>query len=170
MLEHLDWFPNALQKFENATNAHPNYATEIAPERTPGPEAEPNETEPSTSVIVVQPTPETETAAPVTPQSSALTQTSPPHAIFITVTKPAKITIGRRDEIILPGNESSARGPSGGYRSSAIQGRINVCKNILNGFEVATACPGDFRRDTRKEGWASARPGREESVGRDGKG
>jgi len=24
MLEHLDWFPNALQEFENATHRHPN--------------------------------------------------------------------------------------------------------------------------------------------------
>ncbi len=32
MLEHLDWFPNALQEFENATHRHPNYASEIEPE------------------------------------------------------------------------------------------------------------------------------------------
>ena len=106
MLEHLDWFPEALRNFENATNAHPNYASEIEPEPAPGPEAEPNEIEPSTPVIVVQPTPETiETAAPVIPQSSALTQTSPPPAIFITVTKPTKIAIGRRDEIIPAGTK-----------------------------------------------------------------
>ena len=106
MLEHLDWFPEALRKFENATNTRPNYAAEIEPEPALGPEAEPNEIEPSTPVIVVQPTPETiETAAPVIPQSSALTQTSPPPAIFITITKPTKIAIGRRDEIIPPGTK-----------------------------------------------------------------
>jgi hypothetical protein len=106
MLEHLDWFPEALRKFENATNTRPNYASEIEAEPAPGPEAEPNEMEPSTPVIVVQPTPETiETAAPVIPQSSALTQTSPPPAIFITVTKPTKIAIGRRDEIIPAGTK-----------------------------------------------------------------
>jgi hypothetical protein len=106
MLEHLDWFPEALRKFENATNTRPSYAAEIEPEPAPGPEAEPNEIEPSTPVIVIQPTPETsETAAPVTPQSSALTQTSPPPAVFITVTKPTKIAIGRRDEIIPAGTK-----------------------------------------------------------------
>ena len=106
MLEHLDWFPEALRKFENATNTRPNYAAEIEPEPALGPEAEPNEIEPSTPVIVVQPTPETiETAAPVIPQSSALTQTSAPPAIFITITKPTKIAIGRRDERIPPGTK-----------------------------------------------------------------
>jgi len=104
MLEHLDWFPNALQEFENVTRRHPNYASEIEPEPAPVPEAEPSEMEPSTPVIVVQPTPETiETAAPVNiPAASAPTQASLP-TIFITVTKATKITIGRRDEIIPPG-------------------------------------------------------------------
>jgi hypothetical protein len=102
MLEHLDWFPDALRQFENATNAHPNYAAEIEPEPAPSPETEPGEMEPSTPVIVVQPTPETiETAAAVNiPGTSAPVRTSPPPAIFITVTKPTKITIGRKDEII----------------------------------------------------------------------
>ncbi len=106
MLEHLDWFPDALREFENATNARPNYASEIEPEPAPGPAAEPNEIEPSTPVIVVEATPGTiETAAPVIPQSSALTQTSPPPAIFVTVTKPTKIAIGRREEIIPAGTK-----------------------------------------------------------------
>jgi len=106
MLEHLDWFPNALQEFENVTHRHPNYASEIEPEPAPVPEAELSEMEPSTPVIVVQRTPETiATAAPVNiPAASAPTQTSLP-TIFITVTKPTKITIGRRDEIIPPGTK-----------------------------------------------------------------
>jgi len=105
MLEHLDWFPDALREFENATNARPNYASEIDP--VPAPEAKPNEMEPSTPLIVVQPTPKTiETAGPLnTPQGSAPTLASPPTATFITITKPTKITIGRRDEIIPPGTK-----------------------------------------------------------------
>ena len=107
MLEHLDWFPNALQEFENATHRHPNYASEIEPEPAPVPEAEPNEMEPSTPLIVVQPTPEPiETSVRVNiPAVPAPTQASPPPAIFITVTKPTKIMIGRRDEIIPPGTK-----------------------------------------------------------------
>jgi hypothetical protein len=99
MLEHLDWFPNALQEFENATRRHPNYASEIELEPAPSPETGPNEVEPSTPVIVVQPTPVN------IPGTSAAVRTSPPPAIFITVTKPAKITIGRKDEIIPPGTK-----------------------------------------------------------------
>jgi len=38
-------------------------------------------------------------------------------------------------------NKGSAGGASGGHGSSAIQGRIDVCKNILNGFEVTPANP-----------------------------
>jgi hypothetical protein len=107
MLEHLDWFPNALQEFENATHRHPNYASEIEPEPAPVPEAEPNEMELSTPLIVVQPTPEPiETSVPANiPAVPAPTQASPPPAIFITVTKPTKIMIGRRDEIIPPGTK-----------------------------------------------------------------
>ena len=107
MLEHLDWFPDALREFENATNARPNYASEIEPKPAPAPEPGLNEMEPSTPLIVVQPTPETiETAAPVnTPQGSAPIPASPPTATFITITKPTKITIGRRDEIIPPGTK-----------------------------------------------------------------
>jgi len=40
-----------------------------------------------------------------TPQGSASTPASPPTAIFIIVTKPTRITIGRRDEIIPPGTK-----------------------------------------------------------------
>ena len=107
MLEHLDWFPEALRQFENATNTHPNYAAELEPEPAPSPETRPNDMEPSTPVIVVRPTPKTiETAAPVNISAAfAPTQVSPPPAIFITVTKPIKITIGRRDEIIPPGTK-----------------------------------------------------------------
>jgi hypothetical protein len=107
MLEHLDWFPDALQEFENASNRRPNYAAEIEPAPAPAAEAEPNETEPSTPLIVVEPTPEPiETAAPVKiPEASVATQASLPPAIFITVTKPTKITIGRKDEIIPPGTK-----------------------------------------------------------------
>jgi len=107
MLEHLDWFPNALQEFENATDRRPNYASEIEPEPAPSAEAEPNQMEPSTPLIVVQPTPGTiETASPANiPEGSAPTQASPPPALFITVTKPTKIAIGRRDEIIPPGTK-----------------------------------------------------------------
>ena len=107
MLEHLDWFPNALQQFENAPHRHPNYASEIEPEPAPVPEAEPNEMEPSTPLIVVQPTPEPiETSVRVNiPAVPAPTQASPPPAIFITVTKPTKIMIGRRGEIIPPGTK-----------------------------------------------------------------
>src|SRR2546430_4740686 len=104
MLEHLDWFPDALREFENATNARPNYASEIEPKPAAAPEAGPNEMEPSTPLIVVQPTPETiETAAPVyTPAASARVPASAPPAIFITVTKTTKITIGRREDISSP--------------------------------------------------------------------
>jgi hypothetical protein len=106
MLEHLDWFPDALREFENATHKRPNYASEVEPTSAPSAEAKPNELEPSTPVIVVEPTPGTiETAAPAIPQSSALTQTSPPPTIFITVTKPTKIAIGRREEIIPAGTK-----------------------------------------------------------------
>ena len=106
MLEHLDWFPDALRAFENATNARPNYAAEIEPEPAPAPEAGANGMEPSTPLIVVQPTPKTIETAPVNiPQGSAPTRASLPPAIFITVTKPTKITIGRRDEIIPPGTK-----------------------------------------------------------------
>ncbi len=107
MLEHLDWFPDALEAFENATHRRPNYASEIEPEPAPSAEAEPNQTEPSTPLIVVQPTPGTiETASPANiPEGSAPTQASPPPALFITVTKPTKIAIGRRDEIIPPGTK-----------------------------------------------------------------
>ena len=107
MLEHLDWFPNALQQFENAPHRHPNYASEIEPEPAPVPEAEPNEMEPSTPLIVVQPTPEpieTSVRANI-PAVPAPTQASPPPAIFIIVTKPTKIMIGRRGEIIPPGTK-----------------------------------------------------------------
>jgi hypothetical protein len=106
MLEHLDWFPNALQEFENATDRRPNYAAETEPQPAPSPEAGPSEMEPSTPVIVVQPPPDaSETAAPVMPESSVLTQKTPPPAIFITITKPTKIAIGRRDEMIPPGTK-----------------------------------------------------------------
>ena len=107
MLEHLDWLPEALRKFEDATNTRPNYASEIEPEPAPAPESKPNEMEPSTPLIVVEPTPEAiETAPSVNiPEASAPTRASPPPAIFITVTKPTKITIGRRDEIIPPGTK-----------------------------------------------------------------
>jgi hypothetical protein len=107
MLEHLDWFPEALRKFEEATNMHPNYASEIQSGPAPAREAEPTETEPSTPLIVVEPTPETiETASPgnIT-EARAPTPESPPPVMFITVTKPTKITIGRRDEIIPPGTK-----------------------------------------------------------------
>ena len=107
MLEHLDWFPDALREFENATNAPPNYAAEIEPEPAPAPEAGPNEVERSTSLIVVQPTPETvETGAPVNiPQGSAPARASPPPPTFITIIKPTKITIGRKDQVIPPGTK-----------------------------------------------------------------
>ncbi len=107
MLEHLDWFPYALQEFENATNTHPNYAAEIEPEPAPSLETGPNEMESSTPIIVIKPTPETiETAAPVNILgTSAPARTSPLPARFITVTKSTKITIGRRDEIIPPGTK-----------------------------------------------------------------
>jgi hypothetical protein len=107
MLEHLDWFPEALQKFEEATNTRPNYASEIESELRPARAAEANQMEPSTPLIVVEPTPETIEAAPRgnIPEAPAPTRASPPPVIFITVTKPTKITIGRRDEIILPGTK-----------------------------------------------------------------
>jgi len=106
MLEHLDWFPEALRKFEEATKTRPNYASEIESEPTPARAAEPNEAEPSTPLIVVKPTPETIEAPPSgnIPEVPAPTRASPP-VIFITVTKPTKITIGRRDEIIPPGTK-----------------------------------------------------------------
>jgi hypothetical protein len=107
MLEHLDWFPEALRKFENVTNTRPNYASEIEPEPAPAPASGPNEMEPSMPLIVVQPTPATmETAAPINiPDASAPTPASPPPPIFITVSKPTKITIGRREEIIPSGTK-----------------------------------------------------------------
>jgi hypothetical protein len=107
MLEHLDWFPDALRKFEDATNTRPNYASEIEPEPAPARAAGSNEMEPSTPLIVVGPTPETiETAPPGNvPEASAPTRASPPPVMFITVTKPIKITIGRREEIIPPGTK-----------------------------------------------------------------
>jgi hypothetical protein len=107
MLEHLDWLPVALRNFENATNTRPNYASEIEPEPAPAPASSPNEMEPSTPLIVVEPTPEAiETAPSVNiSETSAPTRASPPPAVFITVTKPTEITIGRRDEIILPGTK-----------------------------------------------------------------
>ncbi|HTE91308.1 MAG TPA: hypothetical protein VK639_20320 [Terriglobales bacterium] len=43
MPEHLDWFPEALRKFEEATNTRPNYASEIEAEPGPARAAEPNE-------------------------------------------------------------------------------------------------------------------------------
>ena len=107
MLEHLDWFPEALRKFEDATNTHPSYASEIESEPAPARAAEPNQMEPSMPLIVVEPTPGTIEAAPRgnVPESPAPTQASPPAVMFITVTKPTKITIGRRDEIIPPGTK-----------------------------------------------------------------
>jgi len=107
MLEHLDWFPEALRKFEDATNTHPNYASEIESKPAPARAAEPNEMEPSTPLIVVEPTPGTVEAAPPgnIPEAPVPTQASPPPAIFVTVTKPTKITIRRRDEIIPPGTK-----------------------------------------------------------------
>ncbi len=107
MLEHLDWFPEALRKFEDATNTRPNYASEIESEPRPARAAEPAEMEPSTPVIVVEPTPGTIEAAPPgnIPKAPAPTQASPLPVIFLTVTKPTKITIGRKDEIIPPGTK-----------------------------------------------------------------
>ena len=63
--------------------------------------------EPSTPLIVVEPTPKAIEAAPPgnLPEAPAPTRASPPPVIFITVTKPTKITIGRRDEIIPPGTK-----------------------------------------------------------------
>ncbi len=107
MLERLDWFPEALRKFEDATNTRPNYASEIESEPRPARPAEPNQMEPSTPLIVVEPTPETIEMAPPGNVSEAPAQirASPPPVIFVTVTKPTKITIGRRDEIIQPGTK-----------------------------------------------------------------
>jgi hypothetical protein len=107
MLEHLDWFPEALRNFEDATNTRPNYASEIESEPRPARAAEPAEMEPSTPVIVVEPTPGTIEAAPPgnIPKAPAPTQASPLPVIFLTVTKPTKITIGRKDEIIPPGTK-----------------------------------------------------------------
>jgi hypothetical protein len=107
MLEHLDWFPDALRKFEDATNTHPNYASEIESEPASAHAPGQDEMEPSTPLIVVEPTPGTIEAAPRgnVPDAAAPTRASPPPVIFITVTKPTKITIGRRDEIIVPGTK-----------------------------------------------------------------
>lgn len=107
MLEHLDWFPEGLQNFENATNTRPNYASEIESEPGPARAAEPTEAEPSTPLIVVEPIPgKIEAPSPGNiPEASVPTQASPPPVIFVTVTKPTKITIGRRDEIIPPGTK-----------------------------------------------------------------
>lgn len=107
MLEHLDWFPDALRKFENATNTHPNYASEIESEPAPARAAGQNEMEPSTPLIVVEPTSGTIEAAPPgnVPEVPAPTQASALPVIFVTVTKPTKIIIGRRDEIIPPGTK-----------------------------------------------------------------
>jgi hypothetical protein len=107
MLEHLDWFPDALRKFEDATNTHSNYASEIESEPAPNRAAEQNEMEPSTPLIVVEPTPGTIEAAPPgnVPDAPAPTQASPLPVTFVTVTKPTKITIGRREEIIPPGTK-----------------------------------------------------------------
>ena len=59
-------------------------------------------------------------------------------------------------------NKGSAGDASGRHRASAIQGRIDVCKDILNGFEVmpANSLVGETARSFRSSAsdWRSSSP------------
>jgi hypothetical protein len=106
MLEHLDWFPEALREFNKRTHAFDDFGSEIAPEPTPSPEPNAAEPEPLAPLIVVRPwSVEQKPSESIASAGGAPAQTSPSPNIFITVTKATKIPIGRREEIIQPGTK-----------------------------------------------------------------
>jgi hypothetical protein len=103
MLEHLEWFPAALQEFERNTHTRPDYAPEVESEPTPA-VANGGAAEPSARIIVVRPSPPA-AAASATAVVATATKLSPPAIAFVTVTKPTKVTVGRGQETIQPGTK-----------------------------------------------------------------